>query len=50
MGWAEEDNTVTASMEKGSASKTGTYDVGRVLEGATQVSWSGVGQVMIEQM
>ena len=38
------------SMEKSIASKKVTYDFARLMEGATQVSCSGFGQVMIENM
>jgi isocitrate dehydrogenase len=37
-------------MEKAIASKKVTYDFARLMEGATQVSCSGFGQVMIEHM
>jgi isocitrate dehydrogenase len=37
-------------MEKSIASKKVTYDFARLMPGATQVSCSGFGQVMIENM
>jgi isocitrate dehydrogenase len=37
-------------MEKAIASKKVTYDFARLMESATQVSCSGFGDVMIEQM
>jgi isocitrate dehydrogenase len=37
-------------MEKSIKSKKVTYDFARLMEGATQVSCSGFGQVMIENM
>ena len=37
-------------MEKSIQSKKVTYDFARLLEGATQVSCSGFGQVMIDNM
>jgi isocitrate dehydrogenase len=37
-------------MQKSIASKKVTYDFARLMEGATQVSCSGFGDVMIEQM
>jgi isocitrate dehydrogenase len=37
-------------MEKSIASKKVTYDFARLMEGATQVSCSGFGQVMVENM
>jgi isocitrate dehydrogenase len=37
-------------MERSIASKRVTYDFARLMDGATQVSCSGFGQVMIENM
>jgi isocitrate dehydrogenase len=37
-------------MEKTIQSKRVTYDFARLMEGATQVSCSGFGEVMIENM
>jgi isocitrate dehydrogenase len=37
-------------MEKAILSKQVTYDFARLLDGAKQVSCSGFGQIMIEQM
>jgi isocitrate dehydrogenase len=50
MGWKEAADRVIASMEKAIASKKVTYDFARLMEGATQVSCSGFGQVMIDCM
>jgi len=50
MGWAEAADLIIASMEKSIASKKVTYDFARLMEGATQVSCSGFGDVMIENM
>jgi isocitrate dehydrogenase len=50
MGWLEAADTIIRSMEKSIASKKVTYDFARLMEGATQVSCSGFGQVMIEHM
>ena len=50
MGWAEAADLIIASMEKSILSKKVTYDFARLLEGATQVSCSGFGQVMIDNM
>jgi isocitrate dehydrogenase len=47
MGWKEAADRVIASMEGAIASKKVTYDFARLMEGATQVSCSGFGQVMI---
>jgi isocitrate dehydrogenase len=50
MGWTEAADLIIRSMEKSILSKKVTYDFARLLEGATQVSCSGFGQVMIENM
>src|SRR5690606_34616635 len=50
MGWTEAADLIIASMEKSILSKQVTYDFARLLEGATQVSCSGFGQVMIDNM
>ncbi len=50
MGWTEAADLIIASMEKAILSKRVTYDFARLLPGATQVSCSGFGQVMIEHM
>ncbi|CAG2148965.1 Isocitrate dehydrogenase [NADP] [Cupriavidus campinensis] len=50
MGWTEAADLIIASMEKSIQSKKVTYDFARLLEGATQVSCSGFGQVMIDNM
>lgn len=50
MGWVEAADLIIRSMEKSILSKRVTYDFARALEGATQVSCSGFGQVMIEHM
>ncbi|MFZ9433036.1 MAG: NADP-dependent isocitrate dehydrogenase [Burkholderiaceae bacterium] len=50
MGWKEAADLIIASMEKSIASKKVTYDFARLMEGATQVSCSGFGQVMIDNM
>ena len=41
---------IIASMERAIQSKKVTYDFARLMEGATQVSCSGFGQVMIDHM
>ena len=48
MGWTEAADLIISSMEKSILSKKVTYDFARLMEGATQVSCSGFGQVMIE--
>ncbi|EHP43296.1 isocitrate dehydrogenase [Cupriavidus basilensis OR16] len=50
MGWTEAADLIIASMEKSILSKKVTYDFARLLEGATQVSCSGFGQVLIDNM
>jgi isocitrate dehydrogenase len=50
MGWVEAADLIISSMEKSILSKHVTYDFARLLEGATQVSCSGFGQVMIDNM
>jgi isocitrate dehydrogenase len=50
MGWTEAADLIISSMEKSIASKKVTYDFARLMEGATQVSCSGFGQVMIDHM
>jgi len=50
MGWTEAADLIITSMEKSILSKKVTYDFARLLEGATQVSCSGFGQVMIQNM
>ncbi|OZI24639.1 NADP-dependent isocitrate dehydrogenase [Bordetella genomosp. 7] len=50
MGWTEAADLIISSMEKSILSKQVTYDFARLLEGATQVSCSGFGQVMIDNM
>jgi isocitrate dehydrogenase len=50
MGWTEAADLIISSMEKAILSKRVTYDFARLMEGATQVSCSGFGEAMIEQM
>jgi isocitrate dehydrogenase len=50
MGWTEAANLIISSMEKSIESKKVTYDFARLMDGATQVSCSGFGQVMIDHM
>ena len=50
MGWLEAADLIIESMQKSIASKKVTYDFARLMEGATQVSCSGFGDVMIEMM
>jgi isocitrate dehydrogenase len=50
MGWVEAADAIISSMEKSILSKKVTYDFARLMDGATQVSCSGFGQVMIDNM
>ena len=50
MGWLEAADIIISSMEKSIKSKKVTYDFARLMDGATQVSCSGFGQVMIDNM
>jgi len=50
MGWVEAADAIIKSMEKSILQKRVTYDFARLMEGATQVSCSGFGQVLIENM
>lgn len=50
MGWFEAADAIIHSMEKSIVSKKVTYDFARLMDGATQVSCSGFGQVMIDNM
>ena len=50
MGWKEAADKIISAMEAAIQSKKVTYDFARLMQGATQVSCSGFGQVMIDQM
>ena len=50
IGWTEAADLIISSMEKAILSKKVTYDFARLMDGATQVSCSGFGQVMIDCM
>ena len=50
LGWREAADLIIRSMEKSIKSKRVTYDFARLMDGATQVSCSGFGQVMIDNM
>ena len=49
-GWGEAADLIISSMEKAILSKKVTYDFARQMPGATQVSCSGFGDVMIANM
>jgi isocitrate dehydrogenase len=50
LGWSEAADLIIESMEKSILQKRVTYDFARLMEGATQVSCSAFGDVMIENM
>ena len=50
MGWIEAADLIISSMGKSIMQKKVTYDFARLMEGATQMSCSGFGDVMIENM
>jgi isocitrate dehydrogenase len=50
MGWREAADLVISAMAKAIESKKVTYDFARLMEGATQVSCSGFGQQLIDNM
>jgi isocitrate dehydrogenase len=50
MGWFEAADLIISSMEKSITTQKVTYDFARLMPGATQVSCSGFGDVMIAQM
>lgn len=50
MGWTEAADLIIHSMERAISSKRVTYDFARLMQGASQVSCSGFGDVMIECM
>lgn len=50
MGWTQAADLIISSLEKAIQSKKVTYDFARLMDGATQVSCSGFGQVMIDHM
>jgi isocitrate dehydrogenase len=50
MGWTQAADLIISSLEKAILSKKVTYDFARLMDGATQVSCSGFGQVMIDHM
>ena len=50
MGWKEAADLIIAATERAIQNKKVTYDFARLMPGATQVSCSGFGQVMIDHM
>ena len=50
IGWKEAADLIIRAMKKSVLSKKVTYDFARLMDGATQVSCSGFGQVMIDNL
>ncbi|MFT4190302.1 MAG: NADP-dependent isocitrate dehydrogenase [Comamonas sp.] len=50
LGWTEAADAILAAMRRAIRSKRVTYDFARLMDGATQVSCSGFGQVLIENL
>ncbi len=50
IGWTEAADRIIAAMEAAIAAKRVTYDFARLMDGATQVSCSGFGQIMIDHI
>ena len=50
MGWFEVADCLLVAMEDAIATKRVTYDFARLMEGATQVSCSGFGRVLIDHI
>ena len=50
MGWLEAADLIITAMERSIASKKVAHDLARLMEGATQVSCSGFGRVMVSHM
>lgn len=50
MGWLEAADLIKHGMEQAISSKRVTYDLARLMDGASQVSCSGFGEAIIENM
>jgi len=50
LGWGEAADRIVKGMEGAIAAKTVTYDLHRLMEGATKLSTSAFGDAMIAQM
>lgn len=50
IGWTEAADRIIEAMEAAIAAKRVTYDFARLMDGATQVSCSGFGQIMIDHI
>jgi isocitrate dehydrogenase len=50
MGWTEAADLIVGAVEKAIASRRVTYDLARLMEGATELKTSEFADVMIENM
>ena len=50
MGWSEAASLIIGAMERAIDTKRVTYDFARLMAGATQVSCSGFGQVVVDHL
>jgi isocitrate dehydrogenase len=50
LGWSEAADLIVSSLEAAIADKQVTYDLARLMDGATEVSTSAFGRAMIERM
>ena len=50
MGWKEAGALIRKAMEQTINDKLVTYDLARLMSGATEVSWSGFAKAVIERM
>lgn len=50
LGWTEAADVIISTIKKSILQKRVTYDFARLMENATQISCSGFGQVLIENM
>ncbi len=50
LGWTEAADLIVSSLEAAIADKQVTYDLARLMEGATEVSCSAFGRAMIQRM
>ena len=50
IGWQEAADLIIRGIERAIGAKTVTYDFARLMEGASEVSCSGFGRAMIDQM
>ncbi|MCK5436408.1 MAG: NADP-dependent isocitrate dehydrogenase, partial [Desulfobulbaceae bacterium] len=50
MGWAEAARRIEKGLEKSFASKKVTYDLARLMEGATELKCSAFGDAIIKNM